>query len=176
MPYLLESGIQVSLGKTILGAITTDPTQMVWYRFTDHNRDPIDISIELIETQSRMANGTMRKYVVDKKNKISVSWKYVPSKTSECVDGNHGAAWIESLYRSNASIPVYLKIISSRLDSDPSIGSAPSSNFSTSKTIYSAFDTGSTVYNVFMTNFSKKIINRTKNSDYVDMSIEFTEI
>jgi hypothetical protein len=27
-----------------------------------------------------------------------------------------------------------------------------------------------------MTDFSKTIINRTKNSDYVDMSIEFTEI
>jgi hypothetical protein len=32
------------------------------------------------------------------------------------------------------------------------------------------------VYTVFMNNFSKAIINRTKLSDYVDMSIDFTEI
>jgi len=164
MAYLIESGLHISLDN------------LTWYKLTDHNRQPIDISTELIESQSRMANGKMRKYVVDQKKKISTSWKYVPTKTSECVDGNNGAAWIESFYNSNAGIPIYLKVISSKLDTDPAIGSAPSSNFSTAKNIYTAFNTGSTVYNVFMTDFSKTIINRTKLSDYVDMSIEFTEI
>lgn len=157
MAYLLESGIQVSLNGTI------------WYSITDHNREPISISSELIEAQSRMANGKMRKYVVAQKNKISSSWKYVPSNTSECVDGNYGAAWLESFYKSNAGIPIYLKIIASELAPDPVAGNVPSGIFSTAQT-------GSKIYSVFMTDFSKNIINRTKLSDYVDMSIEFTEI
>lgn len=158
MAYLLESGIQVSLNNT------------TWYKLTDHNRDPIDISTELIETQSRMANGRLRKYVVAAKNNISVSWEYVPSKTSETADLNYGAAWLESFYKSNVGVPIYLKVVSSEIDPDATVGSVPSdSNFKTAQT-------GSKVYTVFMTDFSKTIVNRTKVSDYVNMSIEFTEI
>jgi hypothetical protein len=102
-------------------------------------------------------------------NKISVSWKYVPSKTSECVDGNYGAAWLESFYSSNAGIPIYIKIVSSELAPDPAVGGIPSGIFATAQT-------GSKTYPAFISNFSKTIINRTRLSDYVDMSIEFTEI
>jgi hypothetical protein len=157
MAYLLQSGIQISLDN------------VNWQKLTDHNRDPISISPELIETQSRMANGKMRKYVVAQKNNISVSWSYVPSKTSETADLNYGAAWLESFYKANAGIPIYLKIVSSELDPDPSIGSLPAGTFATAQT-------GSKTYTVFMNNFSKTIINRTKISDYVNMSIDFTEV
>jgi hypothetical protein len=149
MAYLLQAGIQLSLDN------------VNWQKLTDHNRSPIDISQELIETQARMANGRMKKYVVAQKNNISVSWSYVPSKTSETVDLNHSAAWLESFYRSNVGSPIYLKVVASELDS--------SGNFITAKT-------GSEVYTVFMNNFSKSIINRTKVSDYVSMSIDFTEV
>jgi hypothetical protein len=108
-----------------------------------------------------MANGRMKKYVVAQKNNISVSWSYVPSKTSETVDLNHSAAWLESFYRSNVGSPIYVKVVASELNS--------SGNFVTAQT-------GSEVYTVFMNNFSKSIINRTKVSDYVSMSIDFTEI
>lgn len=158
MAYLLESGIQVSLNGT------------TWYKLTDHNRQPIEISPELIENQSRMANGKMRKYVIAQKNNISVSWDYVPSKTSETADLNYGAAWLESFYKSNAGIPIYLKVVSSEIDPDAVLGSVPTdSNFKTAQI-------GSKVYTVFMTGFSKTIVNRTKLSDYVNMNIEFTEI
>jgi hypothetical protein len=149
MAYLLEAGIQVSLDN------------VNWQKLTDHNRDPIDISTEVIETQARMANGRMKKYVVAQKNTISVSWNYVPSKTSETADLNHGAAWIESFYRSNVGSPIYLKVVASELNS--------SGNFVTAKT-------GSEVYTVFMNSFSKTIVNRTRISDYVNMSIDFTEV
>jgi len=149
MAYLLQAGIQLSLDN------------VNWQKLTDHNRDPIAISQELIETQSRMANGRLKKYVVAQKNIISVSWNYVPSKTSETVDLNHSAAWLESFYISNVGSPVYLKVVASELNS--------SGNFVTAQT-------GSKVYTVFMNNFSKTIINRTKVSDYVSMSIDFTEI
>jgi hypothetical protein len=157
MAYLIDAGIQVSLNGT------------TWYKLTDHNREPIDFSTELIETQSRMANGKMRKYVVAQKNNISCSWSYVPSKQSECVDGFYSAAWLESFYKSNSGLPIYLKVVSSELDPDPALGAVPSGTFATAQT-------GSKTYSVFMSDFTKTIINRTKLSDYVDMSIEFTEI
>ena len=149
MAYLIQSGIQVSLDN------------VNWQKITDHNREPISVSTELIETQARMANGRMKKYVVSQKNTISASWTYVPSKTSETVDKNYSAAWLESFYRSNVGSPIYLKVVASELNS--------SGNFVTAQN-------GSEVYTVFMTNFSKTIINRTKVSDYVSMSIDFTEI
>lgn len=157
MAYLIEAGLQVSLDNS------------TWYKLTDHNRKNIDISTELIETQSRMANGTMRKYVVAQKNSISTSWDFVPSKQSECVDNNYSAAWIESFYENNASTPIYLKVVSSELEPDPAIGSLPSGTFKDART-------GSKVYQVFIFSFNKTIIKRTKVSDYVNMNIEFTEI
>ena len=149
-----------------------------WQRLTDHNRQPIKVSPELIESQSRMANGKMRKYVIAQKNNISVSWSYVPSKTSECVDGFNGAAWLESFYQSNARIPIYIKVVASELASDSAIGSLPSGTFATAQTKSneSSSENASKKYAVYMTNFSKTIINRTQISDYVDMNIEFTEI
>jgi hypothetical protein len=156
MTYLIDSGIQISIDGT------------TWYKLTDHNREPIDIATELIETQSRMANGTMRKYVVAQKNNISCSWKYVPSKQSECVDGFYSAAWLESFYKSNAGLPIYLKVVSSGLNADSGFGAVPSGTFVTAQN-------RSKTYNVFMNSFTKTIINRTSLSDYVDMSIEFVE-
>jgi hypothetical protein len=115
-----------------------------------------------------MANGKMRKYVVAQKNNISCSWKYVPSSQSECVDGFYSAAWLESFYKSNAGLPIYLKVVSSGLNTDSGFGSQPLGIFVTAQN-------RSKTYEVFMNNFSKTIINRTKVSDYVDMSIEFVE-
>jgi hypothetical protein len=167
MPYLIDAGVQVSL----TGANGS------WQKLTDHNREPIQMSVDLIESQSRMANGKMRKYVVAKKDRISVSWKYVPSKTSESADGNLGAGWLESFYHANSGIPIHLKIVSSEIGSDPSVGTLPSGTFYTAQTVANeASPNGAKTYVVYMTDFSKTIINRTKLSDYVDMSIEFTEI
>jgi hypothetical protein len=167
MAYLLDAGVQVSL----TGANGS------WQKLTDHNREPIQMSVELIESQSRMANGKMRKYVIAKKDRISVSWKYVPSKQLETADGFLGAAWLESFYHSNADIPIHLKIVSSELAPDPAIGVLPAGTFYTAQTSANATSAnGAKTYVVYMTDFSKTIINRTQISDYVDMSIEFTEI
>ena len=158
MSYPISAGIEISLNGT------------VWYKLTDHNRSAIDVSPELIESTQRMANGKMRKYVIAKKNKISVDWKYVPTKTSECVDGNKGPAWLESFYNSSFRFPVYVKVISSEIEPSESLGFIPDDfNYKTSFT-------GSQQYTTFITGFSKSIINRTQLSDYVDMTIEFTEL
>lgn len=158
MAYALSAGIELSLdGNT-------------WYKLTDHNRQAIDISPELIETSNRMANGKLRKYVVAKKNRISTSWTFLPTKTAEAVDENYGAGWIESFYNANVGLPMYIRLISSVLSSDPAQGSYPN-EFNFQSSMY-----GKKVYSVYITNFSKNIIKRTTVSDYVDITIEFTEI
>jgi hypothetical protein len=158
MAYLLQSGIHLSLNGS------------TWYKLTDHNRGEISVTPELIQNEARMANGKLRKYVVAQKEKISTSWSYVPSKTSECADGNKGAAWLESFYEANVGIPIYIKIIVSEITTNTARGAAPDDFYFKSAT------EGSKEYNVFISNFSKRVINRTKVSDYVAMDIEFTEI
>lgn len=203
MAFIIQSGLHVSLDN------------LTWYKLTDHNREPIAIQPQLIQNESRMANGKMRKYVIGQKNTISASWKYVPSATNlvlgtqlQNADINYAAAWLESFYKANAGMPIYLKVISSEYQTEPTLGTVPSTasgNFKTAAEL--TFNSGSSgitgssytssaeataildqagsarpnatglkIYNVYMTDFKKTIIHRTKNSDYVDMSIEFTEI
>lgn len=158
MAYPISAGVEISLEGTN------------WYKLTDHNRSPISMSPELIESAQRMANGKMRKYVIAQKNTISIDWKYVPTKTSECVDGNQGPAWIESFYNSHFRLPVWVRIVSSEIEPSSSLGFIPENrNYKTSLT-------GSQQYYAFITGFSKTIVHRTRLTDYVDMTIEFTEI
>lgn len=168
MAYKIQAGLQVSLNNS------------TWYKITDHNRQPIQIDVELIENQSRMANGLMRKYIVAKKHKISTSWTFLPTRTSETADGNYGAAWLESFYNANAGIPIFVKIVESRLNSDPDVDAIPDEsghNFKTAQTESITTDaTGFRTYSAFITSFSKTLSKRTSVSDYVDLNIEFTEI
>lgn len=168
MAYKIQAGIQVSLNGS------------TWYKLTDHNREPVQIDVELIESSSRMANGSLRKYVVAKKHKISTSWAFLPTKTAETADGNFGAAWMESFYNANAGIPIYVKIIESKLNADPAAGAIPDesgNNFKTAQTeLSTANATGSRTYSVFITSFTKTLVKRTPIADYVDISIEFTEM
>lgn len=168
MAYALQSGIHVSINGT------------TWYKLTDHNRQEIDIATTLIEKEARMANGTLRKFVVAKKNIISVSWDFLPTKPASTgnatndaefvvIDGNYSGSWMESFYNANCGIPIYVKIVESK-HTDPSTGSVPADN-----TYVSAL-TGERIYQVFMTGFTKTLRKRNRVTDFVDISFEFTEI
>lgn len=171
MAFALGAGIEVSMNGT------------TWYKLTDHNRQEIEISPLLIEKESRMANGTLRKFVVSKKDVISVSWEFLPTKPAitntnplttkdpifPIVDGNYSGSWITSFYNANVGNPIYIKLVASK-HTDPASGSVPADN-----TFVSAL-TGAQTYQVFITNFSRTIRKRTKVTDYVDINIEFTEI
>lgn len=141
----------------------------VWYKLTDHNRSPINITPQTIQKESRMANGKLRKYVVDSKDTISTSWEFLPAKPSEIVDGNYGAAWISEFYNANVGVPIWLKVVNAK-DSSVNPGQYPKDS------TFVSSSTGEKIYHVFMTNFSKVIRKRTPISDYLDMNIEFVEI
>jgi hypothetical protein len=62
-------------------SVATSASPTTFYQLTDHNRQAMMIDFELLEKASRMANGTMRKYVVARKRKVSTSWIDLPSGT-----------------------------------------------------------------------------------------------
>jgi hypothetical protein len=168
MTYRIAPGIQVSLdGST-------------WYKLTDHNRQPIKIGYEIIEASQRMANGILRKYVVAKKAKITADWKDVPSLDSNLVDyssGTKGAAWTKAFYEGNLFVPIQVKVIHAA----ETPVSTPNTVQSDSTYVDSATSTG-VIYSCYITSFTYDIIKRmvaTGSSvgyDYLDMTIEFTEI
>jgi len=77
---------------------------MQWndHKVTDHNRSELSVSVERIENSKRMANGTLRKYVIADKRKFSVSWDNLPDNTAWTVDGFWGGRDIENFYNNNA--------------------------------------------------------------------------
>jgi hypothetical protein len=71
-------------------------------RVTEHNRDPLAITTNRIESSQRMSNGTLRKYFIADKLNISASWEMLPSFRNETVDGGWGAEDIKNFYESDA--------------------------------------------------------------------------
>lgn len=78
-------------------------------KITDHNRDGLSVSTERIENVKRMANGTLRKYVIADKRTFSVSWAELPHDDEFTVDGFWGGRQIEAFYAANAG-PFTLKL------------------------------------------------------------------
>lgn len=71
-------------------------------RLTEHNRQPLSLNTERIESVQRMANGTLRKYFIADKLTLSVSWEMIPSFRNETVDGAWAAEDIKNFYESTA--------------------------------------------------------------------------
>lgn len=65
---------------------------------TDHNRGQLEVSVERIEKKQRLANGTLRKYIVADKRTFSCSWTMLPKLSSQTVDGFWGGDAIENFY------------------------------------------------------------------------------
>lgn len=70
------------------------------FRVTDHNRKEISVSMERIENRKRMADGTMRTFVVAQKRSYKTSWQDVPRDDIQTADGFWGAESIIDFYES----------------------------------------------------------------------------
>jgi hypothetical protein len=84
------------------GLSQSSATQLKFRRLTEHNRQPLSINTERIESSQRMANGTLRKYFIADKLILDVSWEMIPSFRNETVDGGWGAEDIKNFYESSA--------------------------------------------------------------------------
>lgn len=182
--HTLNAGLQVSAGFKANGDATTDPSLMVWYQLTDDNRQPIKLNYEVIEKTYRMADGTLRRYVIAIKHKITSSWSSVWSKSSMSSDYNladkkgYAGAWMRTFYEANVFNPIYVRVTASSITSDVAIPNLTpyvpiEDNYVTS---YTANSSQNTTYNVFMTSFDYEVVKRNATFDLVNISIEFTEI
>jgi len=166
MAYRIAQGVQISLDGT------------TWYKLSDHNRQPIDIKYDIIENAKRMANGKMRKYVVDSKSIVSTNWTFFPTRDNYLVDYStytKAGAWMKAFYDANVFQPVYIKLIYAS-ETIPSQNNVPSSISYTD-----SYSTTGEILSVYITDFSYKISKRTSpagttGNDFVDIDIEFTEI
>lgn len=163
MTYPISSGISISIDN------------INWYSLTDHNREPIQVTNQLIEQSNRMANGQMRKYVIANKRTFSTSWKDLSSNPLNVVDYGKqqypvvSSSWLAAFYAANVAIPVYIKFTHST-ETVPTIGNVPSD------LTYSSSTTGVETIKCYITKFSVTTKKRMKAWDYVDMDIEFQEI
>jgi hypothetical protein len=184
MTYAIAQAIQVSLGKDVNGTVTTNQADWVWYKLSDHNRQPLDITYNLIESTDRMANGTLRKFIVARKFVIAADWKDFPTLDSNLVDYSStlgdvpanakAGAWIKAFYEGNAFNPIYVKLIFAK--ETPVLNSVPSAS-----TYKDSQHTDGQIYSAFMTTFTYNVTKRRVGPDghgydYVDLKIEFTEI
>lgn len=74
-----------------------------WNKITDHGRSPLATSVERIETKQRMANGSLRRYVVAKKRTWQVSWENLASKNGSLLPLASGkpGEWIEAWHNTH---------------------------------------------------------------------------
>ena len=173
----IAQGIQVSID------YNADTKAGTWYKLSDHNRQPMGITYNLIESTDRMANGTLRKYIVARKFVISADWKDFPSLDSNLVDystGGKASAWIKAFYEGNYGNPIYVKLIFAQ--EDVVINSIPTDiSYKDSKNtdgqVFLAYMSTFT-YNVSKRRSSTSLPQTTTNNgyDYVDLTIEFTEV
>lgn len=72
-----------------------------WYKVSEHNRSALDVTPIRIEQVKRTANGTLKKFFIAEKKKISASWDMLPSYSTLTVDGGWGAVDIKTFYESS---------------------------------------------------------------------------
>jgi hypothetical protein len=76
-------------------------TTLTWNKVTEHNRSEFEISPERIQKTQRMSNGTLRKFFISDKQRMSLSWQMLPSYRTLTVDGAWGAEDLRAFYESN---------------------------------------------------------------------------
>jgi len=175
---------------SLIAAIQVSLDNITWYNLSEHNRSPISTGYETIEKMERMSNGTMRKYIIANKRKISTDWKDLPSLNSNLVDYTptnavFGSAWLKSFYEGNVFNPIYIKLFYAKTDI------ASSGLYPTDSTYTDSFTTIGQVLRVYITAFTHDVTKRRIGStgnvtsgaqqtptgyDYANVKIEFTEI
>ena len=76
-------------------------TTLTWNKVTEHNRSEFEISPERIQKTQRMSNGTLRKFFISDKQRMTLSWQMLPSYRTLTVDGAWGAEDLRAFYESS---------------------------------------------------------------------------
>lgn len=129
-----------------------------WIQISDHGRSALSISIERIENKNRMADGTLRRYVVAKKKNFSCSWDNFPSvKTSFLANGDWAGNEMEAFHNStDGAFQMRLRA-----------GSAQDTEILGSNIVE---------FTVMISDFSKEVVKRGQGFDLWSMSVTLEEV
>lgn len=128
-----------------------------WVKISDHGRSPLSINVERIENRQRMANGTLRRYVVDKKRSFSCAWDNIPNVVTDFLANGQSGNWMEEFHdRVNGSFLMRLRAGSDR--------DLP------------VTDAGIEEYEVMITDFSKEVSKRGTAFDLLNIDITLEEV
>lgn len=136
---------------------------------SDHSRSPLSVNYEMIEKSSRMANGTMRRYVVAKKHTYSCQWTMLPTIRGHVADGNADARDMKEFYDRYCYSPLDMDMFYMTNATERGISEVPPTKGSPS---YAHKESKS----VFWTQFSFEVVKRLRNFDYWNVTAEFTEV
>lgn len=91
--------------------LPADKDILKFRRVSEHNRSEFTIGTNRIKQSVRMANGTLREFVIADKKIFSVAWTMLPSYRNETVDGAWGAEDLKIFYEnSDGQKPFRIKI------------------------------------------------------------------
>ena len=146
---------------------------MMWWngnKITDHNRSPLDESVEQLGTDTRTANGTLRRHTIARKRTWSCSWENLPSRAVngyiKPADGGWSGAQMEDFYYANTgAFRLALRN-----------GSASGMSLPNPTDAQLPFDNDHFyIARVMFTEFSKEIIKRGPGVDYWNISVTMEE-
>ena len=132
-------------------------------RLSDHARQGMTIDAERIEEAKRMANGTMRKYIVATKHSFSTSWDLLPHSSDYTVDGFAGAKDLQRMYETKPGA-VQMILVTGQL--------AKSGD---NAYIHQGRSYKADTYNVFFSSFSLEVAKRGNKYDMYNVNIGMEE-
>lgn len=132
-----------------------NPNKNKWVKISDHGRSPLSISVERIENKQRMADGTLRRYVVSKKRTFDCSWENFPDRDGAFLANGQAGQWMEDFHNDQDSS------FRMRLRSGEDQGKATT-------------DASIEEVNVMIVDFSKEVVKRGPAFDLwtIDISLE----
>ena len=135
----------------------SDDNGVNWNLISDHSRSPLSVSVDRIENKQRMANGTMRRYVVAKKRSWNVSWDSIPNNQVSLLANGKPGKWMEDWH--NTHDGAFLMRLRDGSAKDAALTSS-----------------NSEVVTVMVSDFSKEVVKRTPKFDLWNMDITLEEV
>lgn len=137
---------------------------------SDHSRSQLSVNYEVIEKSNRMADGTMRRYIVSKKRKFSCQWSMLPTIRGQVADGNADARDMKEFYDKYCYSELQMSLFYMQNATERG---KPTSNYNRTLDANHYIETP---INVFWSGFNFDVAKRLRNFDYWNVSAEFTEI
>jgi hypothetical protein len=124
-----------------------------WVKVSDHSRAELEVGFNRIGTDTRMVDGTLRRYSVAKKRTWTLSWDNLPSRNTagglQTVDGGMDGEDLEDFYDDNDA-PFQMQLRKG--------------------------DGTAETFTVMITDFSKSIVKRGQKTDLWNLSITLEEV